>query len=197
MINQNTRNLLIEFEGLRLIAYKDGGGVWTIGVGHTSDKYQKVYAGLTITKVRAFELLDIDLAEAEGAVNDLVKVPLNANQYGALVSWTFNLGEGALKASTMLRKLNARDYKGAADEMLKWDHDDGVKVKGLTRRRKAERALFLTPSDVSQSPVEPPVVSEPPKHGQAPVNPAPAPKKGILELILSILLKLFTPRKRS
>lgn len=191
MINQKTRDLIVEFEGLRLVAYKDGGGVWTIGVGHTSDSVQKVYAGLTITKERAFELLDIDIKEAEDAVLKYVKVPLNPNQHGSLSSWTFNLGNGALASSTLLKKLNKGDYKGAADEMLKWDHDNGVKVKGLTRRRQAERALFLTPSDASQTPVEVAPVSEPPKHGEAPVAPIPAPKNTIWDILFDILIKIF------
>lgn len=191
MINQKTRDLIVEFEGLRLVAYKDGGGIWTIGVGHTSDSVQKVYAGLTITRERAFELLDIDIKEAEDAVLKYVKVSLNPNQYGSLSSWTFNLGAGALQSSTLLKKLNKGDYKGAADEMLKWDHDDGKKIPGLTRRRVAERALFLSPTDVSQTPVETPPVSEPPKHGEAPVVPLPVAKKGILDILFDILIKIF------
>lgn len=191
MINQRTRDLIIEFEGLRLKAYKDGGGIWTIGVGHTSDKDQTVYADLVISKARAYELLDLDIAEAEKAVDTYVKVPLNANQHGALSSFTFNLGVGAFKGSTLLRKLNAGDYKGAANELDKWVHDDGVVVKGLVRRRAAEKALFLSASDTSQTPVEPPVVSEPPKHGQAPVAPLPARKNTIWDILFAILTAIF------
>src|SRR5690348_1914128 len=110
MANKATLDLIIEFEGLKLTAYQDSVGVWTIGVGHTSDDYFKVYKGLTITKDKAYDLLNHDLKEAEAAVDKLVKVPLNSNQRGALTSWTFNLGQGNLASSTMLKKLNAGDY---------------------------------------------------------------------------------------
>lgn len=201
MINSATQNLIVEFEGLRLVAYQDGGGVWTIGIGHTSMAGEpKVYKGLTITKDQAYAILAKDIARTERQVQSLVKVPINNNQYGALVSFAFNVGSDidedkvaeGLGDSTLLRKLNAKDYKGAADEFLKWDHDNGEVVAGLTRRRKAERALFLKPTDASQTPVEPPIVSEPPKHGEALVDPAPvAKKKSLLEVLFDLFITAF------
>lgn len=141
-----------QWEGLRLKAYKDGGGVWTVGYGHTKG----VYPGQVITQDIANTLLIEDVWYFEQGVNDLVKVHLTQNQFDALVSFSFNVGldidedtkaEG-LGDSTLLRKLNSKDYVGAADEFLKWNKDNGKVVAGLTNRRKAERELFLMPETV-------------------------------------------------
>ena len=141
--------LIQSFEQCRLHAYLDGGGVLTIGWGHTGTD---VYDGQTISQEEADALFVADVAEAEDGVNRLVTVPLTQNQFDALVSFAFNVGtdidedtkaEG-LGDSTLLRKLNSSDYIGAADEFMKWNKDNGVVVKGLTRRRRAERDLFLT-----------------------------------------------------
>jgi len=148
MINKKTEELIVFYEGERLTSYKDTGGVWTIGVGHTSDEKFKVTKGQTITKEFSRELLRHDLKEAENFVKTLVKVPLNENQYGALVSFTFNLGGGSLKISTLLKKLNAGNYKAIPSELNKWVFDDGVKLAGLIKRRKAEGELWNTPTSV-------------------------------------------------
>lgn len=138
-INAKGLRLLKSFEGLRLNAYQDAVGVWTIGYGTTSG----VYPGMQITEAKAEEFLRRDLRRFEAAVSDLVTVPLNEDQFSALVSFTYNVGEGALESSTLLRLLNQRDYQGAADQLLRWNLGDGVELPGLTRRRRAERALFL------------------------------------------------------
>jgi len=140
-INAEGLDLIKEFEGLRLRAYQDSVGVWTIGYGHT----KTAAPGQEITEAQAEDLLREDLREAEGYVRQFVTVPLNDNEFSALVSWVFNLGVGNLKRSTMLWKLNAGDRQGAADEMLKWVFAGGVRLDGLKRRRKAERELFLKP----------------------------------------------------
>jgi lysozyme len=127
------------FEGLRLKAYQDDVKVWTIGFGHTAG----VYPGQVITREQADELLRGDVAWAEDAVNKYVKVPLNDNQFDALVSFTFNCGAGALAQSTTLRKLNAGDYQGAADALLGWVNGDHGPLPGLVSRRREERGLFL------------------------------------------------------
>ena len=145
MINKKTEDLIVFYEGEKLTSYRDTGGIWTIGVGHTSDEKFKVKKGQTITKEFSRELLRHDLKEAENFVKRLVKVPLNENQYGALVSFTFNLGGGQLKISTLLKKLNAGNYKAVPSELNKWVFDDGVKLKGLVNRRKAEGDLWNTP----------------------------------------------------
>jgi GH24 family phage-related lysozyme (muramidase) len=133
-------NLIKEFEGCKLTAYKCPAGVWTIGIGTTKG----VKAGQVITESQALDLLAKDLSTFEAAVTKLVKVEIRQPMFDALVSFAYNLGAGALGSSTLLKKLNARDYKGAADEFLKWDKAGGRQLAGLTRRRQAERKLFLT-----------------------------------------------------
>lgn len=129
-----------DHEGLKLTAYKDGGGVWTIGYGHTG---ADVREGLTIPLSEAERLLTRDLRVAEGHVNRLVQVKLTQNQFDALVSLVYNIGGGAFEASTLLRMLNAGDYEGAASQFPRWNKDNGKVVDGLTNRRAKERELFL------------------------------------------------------
>jgi GH24 family phage-related lysozyme (muramidase) len=139
-INAKGLRLLKSFEGLRLQAYLDPVGIWTIGYGTTTG----VRPGMRITEAEAEALLQRDLARFEQAVSQLITVPLNEDQYSALVSFTYNVGEGALSSSTLRRLLNQRDYLGAADQLLRWNRGDGGReLVGLTRRRRAERALFL------------------------------------------------------
>lgn len=143
--SQDGISLIQGFEGCRLTSYQDGGGVWTIGYGRTAG----VCAGMTITMDEANDFLVEDLVQTENFVNVYVTVPLSQHQFDALVSFTYNLGSGSLKRSTLLRLLNLGQYQNAADELLKWDHDNGVRVPGLTRRRNTERDLFLTPDATS------------------------------------------------
>ena len=126
--------LIESFEGLRLTAYQDSVGVWTIGYGHTKGVKQ----GQTITQQQAERFLQQDLAVAEAAVNRL-GLTLSDNQFAALVSFTFNLGAGNLT------KLLKNGLAAAADRILLFDHAGGKALPGLRRRRTAERALFLTP----------------------------------------------------
>lgn len=133
--------LIQQFEGLRLAAYRDSAGVPTIGYGSTKG----VRMGDEITEAQALELLVADIEHHADGVRRLVNVPLNQNMFDALVSFTFNLGVGALASSTLLKRLNAGDYQGAADELPRWVHAGGEKLRGLERRRQAERALFLEP----------------------------------------------------
>jgi lysozyme len=128
------------FEGLKLTAYKDSGGVWTLGWGHVLG----VSLGDSCTEAQADQWLSEDLQVAEHAVNTLVTVPLNQNQYDALVDFTFNLGVGSLKSSTLLSLLNQGAYAGASAQILRWDNVNGVVNPGLTRRRIAEKKLFDT-----------------------------------------------------
>ena len=133
--------LIKSFEGCILDAYQDCVGVWTIGYGSTGSH---VYPGLSITQQEAEDLLKQDLSRFEKAVSSFVTVPINGNQFDALVSFAYNLGEGALQGSTLLWLLNQGDYAGAADEFLKWASAGGEILAGLVRRRKAERSLFLS-----------------------------------------------------
>lgn len=126
------------FESCRFTAYLDSVGVPTIGYGHTAG----VKIGDTCTQAQADEWLMQDLLAAVIAVNRLVKVPLTQGQFDALVDFTFNLGAGNLQNSTLLRRLNERNYTAAAMEFLRWNRAGGKVLTGLTRRRLAEQQLF-------------------------------------------------------
>ena len=138
------KNLIKSFEGKRLVAYDDGTGVWTIGCG--TIKYPNgnaVKKGDVCTDAQVDQYFSNDLVKFENSVNSLVKVPLTQNQFDALVSFSYNVGAGNLAASTLLRKLNAKDYKGAASEFARWNKAGGKVMNGLTKRCNAEKELFL------------------------------------------------------
>lgn len=137
--SQAGKDLVISFEGIRLQAYKCPAGVWTIGVGSTQPP---VHPGEEITKKEAMDRFDRDLVKFEKAVDRLVTVPLTQNQFDALVSFTFNVGEGALAKSTLLKKLNAGDYDAVPAELMKWTKGGGKELPGLVRRRRAECAMW-------------------------------------------------------
>lgn len=145
-IDQTGLDLIKQFEGLRLNAYKDSAGIPTIGYGHTKG----VEMGQTITQAQADQFLKEDCKDAEGAVNKLVEVPITQNMFDALVSFVFNLGAGALKGSTLLKLLNKHDYQGASEQFARWVYATNAKtgkkevLNGLVKRREAERKLFLT-----------------------------------------------------
>lgn len=137
--------LIKEFEGCKLTAYRDSVGVWTIGYGWTQPVDGKpIRAGMTIKQETAERLLKTGLVSYESDVSRLVKVGLSHGQFDALVSFTYNLGARSLSTSTLLRKLNAGEYASAADEFMRWNKAGGKVLNGLTRRREAERALFLS-----------------------------------------------------
>jgi lysozyme len=133
-------DLIEAFEGLRLTAYQDVGGIWTIGYGHTGNG---VYSGLTITEDQAEALLLADLSKFENIINAYIKVSLAQNQFDALISFTYNVGGENFESSTLLKDVNASDFTSAADQFLRWDLVHGQVVEGLLNRRNAERALFL------------------------------------------------------
>ena len=138
-------DLICEFEGKRLVAYDDGVGVWTIGFGTT--KYPngvRVKKGDTCTLEQAKEYMRHDLIEFEHTVNSSVKVPLNQNQFDALVSLAYNIGSNAFKSSTLVKKLNTGDYQGAADQFNVWVNAGGKRMQGLVNRRDREKLLFLS-----------------------------------------------------
>lgn len=129
-----------EFEKLRLEAYRDSGGVWTVGYGHTG---ADVTEGLKIDATVAEALFRGDVGDAERCINAVVKVALSQSEYDALCSFIFNIGVKAFRDSTMLRRLNVEDYGGAALQFKRWCFDNGVKVAGLEKRRAAEQKLFM------------------------------------------------------
>jgi len=136
--SQKGIDLIKHFEGCELNAYKCPAGVWTIGYGHIKG----VQEGDVITEQQADEMLVEELNEYENYINTLVTVPLNQNQYDALVSWVYNLGSSNLQASTLLKVLNAGDYDNVPEQIMRWNKAGGKVLEGLTRRRQAEADLF-------------------------------------------------------
>lgn len=146
-INKATLDLVKEFEGLRLEAYRDPVGVWTIGYGHSERAGYGIRprAGMVITEQQAEELLLEGLEHFAQKIRPLFSRKPNSNQFGAFLSLAYNVGAGAFANSTALKRFNAGDDVGAV-EALQWFNKAGGKVlRGLVRRREAEAKLFLTP----------------------------------------------------
>ncbi|GAA5630062.1 hypothetical protein Acal02_00659 [Acinetobacter calcoaceticus] len=137
-------NLITSFEDLKLDAYDDGTGTWTIGFGTTVyPDGIRVQQGDYCTVEQAKSFFQHDLRRFQKAVNKAVLVTLSQNQFDALVSLSYNIGQNAFKNSTLLKYLNAGDYRAAADQFLVWNKGGGQILKGLVRRREVERTLFL------------------------------------------------------
>lgn len=137
------------FEGFSATPYRDPAGVWTIGFGSTRDVAGNPVTENTVAIARdqALALVERDMIQAGREVALDVHVPLTENERAALDDFVYNLGAGNFRASTLLRRLNAGDLAGAADEFLRWDRAGGQVLAGLLRRREAERAEFLKPTD--------------------------------------------------
>ncbi len=164
------RKLIEQREGVELMAYRDSAGIWTIGVGHTSAAGPPIVkAGMKITAGESDAILSRDLAIFESSVLNAVKVDMNQNEFDALVSLAFNIGGGAFSKSTLVKKLNAGDRAGAADQFLMWNKAGGKVLKGLVTRRVAERKQFLTPVKATQAPTASamPVATNPAPQGPA------------------------------
>ena len=138
-------SLIKTFEGFRAKPYRCPAGIPTIGYGATfyPDGRKVSLNDPAITEARATELLRDMLGGFERGVLRQVKVELAQHEFDALVSFAYNVGSEALAGSTLLKRLNANDKKGAADQFLRWNRADGRVMSGLTRRREAERAMFL------------------------------------------------------
>jgi lysozyme len=153
-LSEHGYKVIKNFEGLRLAAYRDVAGIWTIGYGST--RYhdgKKVKPGDKLaSEAQADALFKNTLGQYENAVNEFVKAPISQNQFDALVSFAYNEGTTALKESTLLVRLNVKDYQGAAAHFLAWDKitdpKTGEKVvcDTLVQRRKEESQLFLSNS---------------------------------------------------
>lgn len=142
-ISNKGRNFIKGFEALRLVAYPDpgtGGKPWTIGWGHTKGVKQ----GERITQEQAEQFFSDDLAVFELTVNSAIKRPMTQNQFDAMVSLAFNIGGPAFAGSTLVKKFNADDIQGAADQFPRWKFSDGKIMPGLVKRRAAEREMFLS-----------------------------------------------------
>lgn len=204
MINDAALDLIKEFEGLRLTAYKDPVGVWTVGYGTTAAAGVGVIpkAGLTITKAEAGRYLAAAVAKFALAIRPKITAPVNDNEFGAFVSLAYNIGPNAFAKSSALKAFNAGDKARAADAILLWNKAGGKVLPGLVRRRQAERELFLRP--VSQlSPVSQPAAPtagtiQPQVAPAAPRQPKPQPAASapgfwaaLVSLIVSYLRSIW------
>lgn len=139
--NDQGLDLIKSFEGCRLTAYQDQKGIWTIGWGHTG---VDVTPSLVWTQEQADDQLLKDLSSTITQVKSAVKASISDNQFSALVCFTYNCGIGNFSKSTLLNCVNKGYLQDAAEEFMKWNHVNGIVNAGLTRRRQAERSLFLT-----------------------------------------------------
>lgn len=167
--------LIKDCEGLSLQAYHCPAGVLTIGYGHTSAAgLPPVKPGMKITKAIAETILERDLVKYEDAVKRHVKVDLTDNQYSALVSLCYNIGEGNFAQSTVVHRVNIKDFTGAAAAFAMWNKGGGKVLPGLVKRRALEAALFSTPT----------------------INlPIPVKPEGLLSIILKLILSFFKVSK--
>lgn len=155
-INAAGLALIQQWEGKRLVAYKDPVGIWTIGYGHTDAAGPpRVTPGLTLTEAEALGILKRDLGQYERAVEAAVTVDLTDNQFAALVSFCFNVGPANFAKSTLLKKLNAGDAASVPRELMKWNKAGGKALPGLTNRRAAEAGLWAKGEFVASNYVEP------------------------------------------
>ncbi|OLL53469.1 glycoside hydrolase family protein [Bartonella henselae] len=151
-ISKEGLTLIKQWEGLRLSAYQDSIGVWTIGYGHTKSAGKPfVRKGMIITEKQAEELLCRDLQQFENAVEQAVTVSLTDEQFAALVSFCYNIGTAAFCNSTLLKKLNNGDYEAIPTELQKWTKAGGKRLQGLVNRRAAETGLWAKRSYVSSN----------------------------------------------
>jgi lysozyme len=193
-INARGLALIKEFESCRLRAYQDGGGVWTIGWGHTKG----VRAGDTCTQEQADQWLAEDAAEHD-ITRFLDGAPTNENEFAAMSCLAFNIGLGGFKAngdpipgfrhSTVLKRHKLGNHVGAAKAFVLWNKDNGKVVRGLTRRREAEAALYLEPVALV-APVEAPPAAETPQPVSDSQIAQPAPYG-----CLAGLLAIFGPQR--
>ena len=166
-LTQAGANLIQHFEGClkkqgeHYHAYKCPAGVWTVGWGSTAHGGWDIDASTRWTASECNEAFLKDMASFERSVRKLVKVPLTGCQFDALVSFAYNCGEGNLGKSTLLKKVNAKDFGGAASEFLKWNKAGGKVLSGLTRRRASESLLFQNIPDENYDGKADP---KPPKH---------------------------------
>jgi lysozyme len=128
-----------KFEGTRYAAYQDSGGVWTLCEGHTKG----VRAGDTATREQCDAWRSQDLNQASEAITQCVHVPLTVTERAAYISFVYNVGSAAFCKSTLVRKLNGGDHKGACEQLLRWTYADGVQLPGLVTRRVSERDMCL------------------------------------------------------
>jgi lysozyme len=144
-VNSEGYALLKRFEGCVLKAYKCPAGVWTIGFGNTFyEDGTKVKEGDVITQKRADELAKFIVEQFANSIREMIKQPLNENQFSACVSLAYNIGTGGFKKSSVLRKLNANPLDASiADSFRLWNKGGGKVLRGLVSRREAEIQLYF------------------------------------------------------
>lgn len=151
-VNKATLDLIKEFEGWEAAAYRDPIGIWTIGYGHTAMAGPPVpKAGMKISRAEGEKILRRDMQQYEKAVDDAVKLTLNANQRGALVSFCYNVGPANFRKSSVLKRVNANRLNEVPGRLMLWNKAGGRVLRGLTRRRAAEGALFMRPVNTQDS----------------------------------------------
>jgi GH24 family phage-related lysozyme (muramidase) len=156
---EGAQNLIKAHEGLRLTAYRDPTGTWTIGYGHTSAAGGlQVGPGTQITKEQAEELFQQAYTKFAGNVSKRLTREASPNQMAAMVSLAYNIGIGAFSKSTVLKKFNAGDFAGAAAAFGRWTKSKGVTLKGLIVRRHAEAELFRSGSTPASKPLRHPLL---------------------------------------
>lgn len=148
-ISINGIRLIEKWEGIRLRAYQDSVGVWTIGYGHTKN----VHMADRCTQAQAEQWLKQDVVSHITGIKKYVKVPLNQNQFDALASFHFNLGSEILKGTDLLKFINSKQWAKAGNEMLAYCHAGGKRLQGLYNRRMDERNLFMKPIVIKTQPL--------------------------------------------
>lgn len=149
-MNQKGLELIKEFEGFRSRSYKCSAGIWSVGFGHTSSAGPPQVGPLTVvTREEAEAILQRDLQVFERAVEHAIKVPLNSNQFSALVSFCYNVGPTAFRASSVLKAVNAQQWAEVPRRLALWNKAGGKVLPGLVRRRAAEAALFMERDHIS------------------------------------------------
>jgi lysozyme len=143
-ISKQGLDLICRFEGFSPVIYICPAGYPTIGYGHLIIEANRGKFQDGVDENEALELLRGDVGKAERAVLRLIAVPLTDGQFDALVSFTFNLGSGALQRSTLRRKVNREEHDDVPAELMKWVWAGGRKLMGLVKRRQAEAKLYLT-----------------------------------------------------
>lgn len=201
-ISRSGIDLITRWEGCKLSAYKDGGGVWTIGYGHTSAAgAPEVKAGLKISLQDAKDIFTRDVVKYEAAVDKAINRPMTQGQFDAMVSLCYNIGPGAFAGSTLVRKFNAGDVAGAKKAFGSWIKDNGKVVKGLQNRRADEQNHFTLPIPTmgaqplphSPAPTTPQIPESPPVAQSGDAKPPMGLAKAFLSLI-AFIFAAFKPK---
>lgn len=191
-MNRASLDLIKEFEGLRLTAYQDSVGVWTIGYGTTAKAGVGIEpkAGMKITEGQAEAYLQAAIDKFAAQIAPKITRPTTANQFGAMVSLAYNIGPSAFGKSSVLRLFNDGEVARAADAFRLWNKAGGKVLAGLTRRREAERALFLKPDQKLDAPPLSPKPVDASKAPQVVINPTEPrhPTPSLFGAVLALLI---------